>query len=249
MRRWRRMSTGASRGIGKGLVSVLLRDSRNHVIGVSRGTPAVEHANYTHVSLDLSDVKQMSGADGVDKVFAAVAPSFGRLILINNAGQLQTAYVGAADPLRLASMLTVNMIAPALMSNGFVKHFGKSAGNRMVLNIGSGAAVNNYDGWAGYAASKAALDRFSRVLQMEQDTHRTGIRVFCVHPTIVQTDMQTELLECKEDHYFIRHETAKSRRKSTMSTPEQMARRILNVVSYPERYPDVVINSRDLLAA
>lgn len=32
--------------------------------------------NYTHVSLDLSDVKQMSGADGVDKVLKICVLAF-----------------------------------------------------------------------------------------------------------------------------------------------------------------------------
>jgi len=54
-----------------------------------------------------------------------------------------------------------------------------------VINVTSDAAVNAYNGWGGYGASKAALEQLSAVLAAEN----TSIRVYWVDPGDLRTDM------------------------------------------------------------
>ena len=57
--------------------------------------------------------------------------------------------------------------------------------NATIINISSDAAVEPYEGWGGYGASKAALEQWSAVLAAEQ----LAWRVYWVDPGDMQTDM------------------------------------------------------------
>jgi NAD(P)-dependent dehydrogenase (short-subunit alcohol dehydrogenase family) len=54
-----------------------------------------------------------------------------------------------------------------------------------VLNVSSDAAVEAYEGWGGYGASKAALDQLSAVLAVEHP----DLRIYAVDPGDMRTDM------------------------------------------------------------
>ena len=54
-----------------------------------------------------------------------------------------------------------------------------------MLNVSSDAAVEAYEGWGGYGASKAALDQLSAVLGVEAPQ----LRVYAVDPGDMRTDM------------------------------------------------------------
>ena len=57
-----------------------------------------------------------------------------------------------------------------------------------IVNVTSDAAVEPYEGWAGYGASKAALEQLTRVLAAE----RPELRVYAVDPGDMRTRMQQE---------------------------------------------------------
>ncbi|MGH2603858.1 MAG: SDR family NAD(P)-dependent oxidoreductase, partial [Dehalococcoidia bacterium] len=57
--------------------------------------------------------------------------------------------------------------------------------NGVLVNITSDAAVGAYEGWGGYGASKAALERLSAVLGVEEG----GISVWHVDPGDMRTQM------------------------------------------------------------
>jgi NAD(P)-dependent dehydrogenase (short-subunit alcohol dehydrogenase family) len=61
------------------------------------------------------------------------------------------------------------------------------AGGR-VLNITSDAALEPYEGWGGYGASKAALEQLTAVLAAE----RPDLRVYRVDPGDLRTQMHQE---------------------------------------------------------
>ena len=57
-----------------------------------------------------------------------------------------------------------------------------------ILNITSDAAVEGYEGWGGYGASKAALEQLSNVLAAEQP----DLRVYWVDPGDMRTQMHQD---------------------------------------------------------
>ena len=71
--------TGSSQGLGKSLTELLLQDSNNVVYGFSR-TQSINHANYIHTSIDLSDLTK------VEEYEFPTLENPEKVILINNAG-------------------------------------------------------------------------------------------------------------------------------------------------------------------
>jgi NAD(P)-dependent dehydrogenase (short-subunit alcohol dehydrogenase family) len=57
-----------------------------------------------------------------------------------------------------------------------------------IVNVSSDAAVEAYEGWGVYGASKAALDQLTNVLA----TEREDVRIYAVDPGDMNTRMQQD---------------------------------------------------------
>src|SRR5207244_10614141 len=62
-----------------------------------------------------------------------------------------------------------------------------------IINVASVAATIAFPGIAGYSATKAAVDRLTRVAAMESGKLGYGVRVNCIYPGLVPTEMGTQL--------------------------------------------------------
>src|SRR3712207_6783217 len=111
----------------------------------------------------------------------------GRLdLLVNNASELgATPQPRLADlpPSALERVLAVNTVAPLALVQAVLPALERARG--VVLDVSSDAAVEAYEGWGGYGASKAALDQLTAVLAVEHP----ALRVYGVDPGDMATDM------------------------------------------------------------
>jgi NAD(P)-dependent dehydrogenase (short-subunit alcohol dehydrogenase family) len=80
-------------------------------------------------------------------------------------------------------VLAVNVVAPLALTQLVLPALRAARGT--VLDISSDAAVEAYEGWGGYGASKAALDQLSAVLAVEEP----DLRVHAVDPGDMDTAM------------------------------------------------------------
>ena len=62
-----------------------------------------------------------------------------------------------------------------------------------IVNISSVAATIAFPGIAGYSATKSAVDRLTRVAAMESGKLGYGVRVNCIYPGLVPTEMGIKL--------------------------------------------------------
>jgi NAD(P)-dependent dehydrogenase (short-subunit alcohol dehydrogenase family) len=62
-----------------------------------------------------------------------------------------------------------------------------------IVNIASVAATIAYPAIAGYSGTKSAVDRMTRVAAMEAGKLGYGVRVNCLYPGLVPTDMGMKL--------------------------------------------------------
>jgi NAD(P)-dependent dehydrogenase (short-subunit alcohol dehydrogenase family) len=107
-------------------------------------------------------------------------------LLVNNASTLGAAPLPSlADyPLdALDDALRQNVIAPLGLIQATLRGLRERAG--AVINISSDAAVEAYEGWGGYGATKAALEQLSKVLAVEE----RGVAVWWVDPGEMRTRM------------------------------------------------------------
>jgi NAD(P)-dependent dehydrogenase (short-subunit alcohol dehydrogenase family) len=182
--------TGGSRGLGRALAHVLLDDGWQLVVDARDGTAldaAVRGlprpAAVTAVAGDVAD-------PGHRAALAAAVRRHGRLdLLVNNASDLGPSPLPPLDGLPLESlerMLAVNTVAPLAIAQLLLPELVAASGT--VVNVSSDAAVEAYEGWGGYGASKAALDRLSAVLAVEQP----ALRVYAVDPGDMRTRMHQD---------------------------------------------------------
>ena len=191
--------TGGARGLGAGMAKAL-SEAGAHVmladvlVDAGRETArqlSASGAKVGFVQLDVTDDAQWAKA-----VEATVAELGGFDILVNNAGIEVTALVVDIDAAELRKMLDVNVVGSALgMKHAFraMRPGGSAGQGGAVVNVASVAATIAFPAIAGYSASKSAIDRLTRVGAMESGKLGYGVRVNCVYPGLVPTDMGMKL--------------------------------------------------------
>ena len=191
--------TGGARGLGAGMAKAL-SEAGAHVmladvlVDAGRETArqlSASGAKVGFVELDVTDDAQWAKA-----VEATVAELGGFDILVNNAGIEVTALVVDIDAAELRKMLDVNVVGSALgMKHAFraMRPGGSAGQGGAVVNVASVAATIAFPAIAGYSASKSAIARLTRVGAMESGKLGYGVRVNCVYPGLVPTDMGMKL--------------------------------------------------------
>lgn len=181
--------TGASRGLGLALARALAARGWNLVIDArgAGGLEAVakELGRKTTVEALTGDVGDRSHLEDL----VATARRLGDLrLIVNNASMLGPSpqpQLADYPPDILSDVLRINTIAPLQLIQLAVPVIGAGA---RIINVTSDAAVESYEGWGGYGASKAALEQISHVLAAEH----SELRVYWVDPGDMNTQMQQE---------------------------------------------------------
>jgi NAD(P)-dependent dehydrogenase (short-subunit alcohol dehydrogenase family) len=177
--------TGASRGLGLALAHALAADGWQLIIN-ARGAAALDAA-----AAGLPGKVWALAGDVTDSwhrtALATAAEEAGGIdLLVNNASTL-----GATPLPRLADLpvqdleqaFLTNTIAPLALVQALLPALRRRHG--AVLAISSDAAVEAYEGWGGYGATKAALDQLSHVLSVEEP----DLAVWWVDPGEMRTEM------------------------------------------------------------
>lgn len=180
--------TGASRGLGLALCESLADRGWRLVIDardaddleVARAALATRGADVHASAGDIADAWHRGRL--VEQAGERID------LLVNNASTLGPSPLPALADYPLAALehvLRVNAIAPL----GLVQlALARMPAGARIVNITSDAAVEGYEGWGGYGASKAALEQLSNVLAAE----RPDLRVYAVDPGDMNTRMHQE---------------------------------------------------------
>lgn len=172
--------TGTRKGLGKELANYYL--SLGHeVAGCSRGKSSIKHSNYIHFELDVSDEKS------VIKMVRSVNRHFeGIDILLNNAGIAAMNHLLTTPYKNARSVFDTNFFGTFLLTREVSKVMMKQ-GKGAIINYSTVAVPLDLAGEAVYAASKSAVESFTRTSAKELG--QFGIRVNAVGPTPVYTDL------------------------------------------------------------
>lgn len=197
----RALVTGGARGLGAGIADALARAGADVVIAdvldaegeataaAMRGTGA----KASFVKLDVTDDTAWERA-----VAQAIADLGGLDLVVNNAGVEISSLVVDIDAAALRRMLDVNIVGVALgMKHAFraMRPGGAAGAGGSIINVSSVAATIAFPGIAGYSATKSAVDRMTRVAAQESGKLGYGVRVNCIYPGLVATQMGIRLAE------------------------------------------------------
>ncbi len=176
--------TGATQGLGLALAHELDRRGWRLVLtGRAPGRIDALRASIPDATVVPGDVTDPRHRE----LLGSLVSDAGRLdLLVNNASDLgPSPLVPLADlPVdRLRAVFDTNVVSPLALTQLLLPQLRAAAGT--VLNVSSDAAVEAYERWGGYGASKAALDHVSRILAAEEP----ALRVYAVDPGDLRTEM------------------------------------------------------------
>jgi glucose 1-dehydrogenase len=188
--------TGASAGIGAAAARIaasrgydLALNYRSDTAGADAVASACRDAGAT-VLLCQGDV---SDPAAIADIYAKIDQKFGHLdALINNAGVVDmTTKVVDISHDRLRRMFDINVIGAILVAKEAVIRMQAQGKGGVIVNISSAAArLGSGNQYVDYAASKAAIDTFTKGLSDE--VAGDNIRVMAVRPGLIETDIHAK---------------------------------------------------------
>jgi NAD(P)-dependent dehydrogenase (short-subunit alcohol dehydrogenase family) len=193
--------TGGARGLGAGMAQALAEAGAAVAIGdiledeggVTAAALTDKGARATFVPLDVTEEKSWESA------VAGVVDQLGGFdILVNNAGVEISSLVADLDPADVRRMLEVNVLGVSLgLKHAFraMRPGGAAGAGGAIVNVSSVAATIAFPGISAYSATKSAVDRLTRIAAVESGKLGYGVRVNCVYPGLVPTQMGAQLAQ------------------------------------------------------
>ena len=182
--------TGGSRGIGRAIVELFAAEGAEVTFFYRANAAAAEEVVATgkaagqRIVADQVDIRDsVACAAAVDRV----AERCGRIdILVNNAGIIRDNQLAAFADDDVQAVLDTNVsgvfnVARAVVPHMIVQRSGK------IINLSSVAGEKGGRGQTNYAASKGAINAFTRALAVELAPR--SITVNCVAPGVIETEM------------------------------------------------------------
>ena len=187
--------TGATGGIGKHIVKLLLKNQCNVFLTSKSNTNlknfckslTLKNSKISYFAADLANTSK------IDLLIKKVKSSFSSIdILINCAGIFQMKPIEKCENKEFDELLNVNLKAPFLLSKAFSKEMKKKKWGRIV-NIGSSSSYSGFKNGTLYSSSKHGILGLSRSLSSELRDY--NVRVFCISPSSTQTDMSKKSID------------------------------------------------------
>ncbi len=185
--------TGANRGIGLEFVRQFAARGERVFATCRQPAEAIELQDLKAQNPDLVSITALdvTNPSSIVDSYNTISTQTETLdLLINNAGiNIDDGSFGALDLDTMQSILTVNSIAPMLVTQQYLDLV-KAGSKPKIINVSSGnGSLTNLvtAGYYSYSASKAALNMYS--LRLSHDLKDTGVIVIMLHPGWVKTDM------------------------------------------------------------
>jgi glucose 1-dehydrogenase/3-oxoacyl-[acyl-carrier protein] reductase len=183
--------TGASRGIGRGIAEVFADEGADVAVNyISSATQAEDVAKYVKAKggkavVVKGDVAKRADAEAmIEKAWKELG---GLDILVNNAGiETIVPFLELTDD-QWTRLVDVNLRGAWLCSQIFCRKALAEKRKGSIVNIGSIQAAKVLPGRTHYAPTKLGLEALTRNMSAEMTPQ--GIRVNCVHPGLIDTDM------------------------------------------------------------
>ncbi len=175
--------TGGAKGIGKAVVERLASSgAKVHVWDLDRG----DLNSVTYTKVDVTSPSEIKAA-----ITDLIAQGARIDILVNDAGYLGPAVLFEDhDPSDWHRIMAVNLIGLMQVTQALLPYMRKWGGGRIV-NMGSLAGKEGLAKLAAYSAASAGVISFTKALARE--VAEAGIRINCVAPGPIDTDMIRDL--------------------------------------------------------
>ncbi|HET9009083.1 MAG TPA: SDR family NAD(P)-dependent oxidoreductase [Nitrosarchaeum sp.] len=217
--------TGGSRGIGFATAKIFIENGAKVVITAK--DPKRIEAAIDKLSNTIGITADIKNENDVKKVIKQTIDKFGKLdILVNNAGIFpRIKQLHEIDESEWNEVLDVNLTGQFRFTKAAIPYLQKTSGS--IINISSDAGLKAYQGFNAdaYSAAKAGLIILTKCWALEYAKDR--IRVNCICPGVVDTDMTKPFLKTEKDMEFMNNEHPIGR----IGKPEDVAKAVLYFAS------------------
>jgi NAD(P)-dependent dehydrogenase (short-subunit alcohol dehydrogenase family) len=222
--------TGSGRGIG----AAIARELASAGAAVALAARSVDQLTAARESMpdgafSIAVPTDVSVMAELDLLVARTVQELGGIdILVNNAGTMPRArQIYKVPEAEWQYTMNVNLHAPWYLANLVREHL-KARGGGVIVNISSNSGLHHDTGLGLYGISKAALIWLSTV--QAKEWARDGIRVNCIAPGVVRTELAQDVIAYLEEH------NANPNPLGFVADPEDIARLTRFVVSPTARY-------------
>jgi 3-oxoacyl-[acyl-carrier protein] reductase len=187
--------TGASRNIGRAIALALAR--KGYAIACfGRDAAALDETARMIRALGMQASTFVGDAKSnvsLEKFAEHAVQTHGAIdAVINNAGIVVEHRPEEFTPEEFAETLQVNLVSQFTLARAAYAPM-RARGGGAIINIGSLAGASAFPRTAAYCASKAGIDGLTRALAY--DWAKDNIRVLCVAPGYVKSDISKDVLE------------------------------------------------------
>jgi 3-oxoacyl-[acyl-carrier protein] reductase len=190
--------TGGSRGIGRAIVRVLVAAGMDVVFTyLDNATAAAEVTGASQGTRLMAEAVNVRDATACVSLAEKVYDRAGRIdLLVNNAGVIRDNPLGALEPSDVKEVLETNVEGTFNMTRAVVPYM-ISQRRGKIVNISSVSGEKGGRGQTNYAASKGAINGFTRALAVEVAPR--GITVNAVAPGVIETEMSRAVRDMAGD--------------------------------------------------
>ncbi|MEP6984860.1 MAG: SDR family oxidoreductase, partial [Chloroflexota bacterium] len=195
--------TGANQGLGEAIAKAFVAAGAN-VYLCARNLDLLNQVRdklakgATAEQKVLAEACDVSKPEQVDRLVGNALAALGKIdILVNNAGVYgPKGESESVDWEEWQQALEINLYGNVLPTRALLPHF-KAAGYGKIINISGGGATNPLPRFSAYAASKAAVVRFSETIA--EEVRPFHIDVNAVAPGALNTRLLDEVLDSGPD--------------------------------------------------
>ena len=223
--------TGGGTGIGRACAILFAKEGARVAVAGRRKPPleAVVREIEAAGGEALAAICDVTDRKSAEAAVAVTTRRFGRLdILVNNAGAVVVANVEQTSDEDWTRVLSVNLTGTFLVSRAALPELRK-AGGGSILNIGSILGLISRKQRAAYSAAKAGVAGLTRAMAL--DHAHENIRVNCICPSIIETELGLQSMAQSPDPEAERKRRAAEIPLGRLGKPEDVAQMALYLAS------------------
>ncbi len=217
--------TGGSRGIGLAIAKKYAENGA--MVVITAKDPERVKKSISKIPNAIGIPADIRNSKDVKNTVSKILEKYDKLdILVNNAGIFpKIKQLHEIDEQEWNEVLDVNLTGPFRFTKEAIPYLQKTKG--CIINISSDAGLKAYQGFNAdaYSASKAALILLTKCWALEYA--KNEIRINCICPGVVDTDMTKPFLKTQKDREFMDSEHPLGR----IGRPEEIANAALYFAS------------------
>ena len=223
--------TGGGTGIGRACAELFAREGASVAIAGRRKDPLETVAREIEKSggKAFTVTGDVTDRASVDMAIAAAVKQFGRLdIIVNNAGAVVVATVDGTSDEDWDRVLATNLTGTFLVSRAALPHL-RAAGGGAIVNIGSILGIVARKDRAAYCAAKAGVTGLTKAMALDHAHEK--IRVNCICPSLIETDLGLKSIAMAPDPEAERRKRTEGIPLGRLGRPEDVAQMAVYLAS------------------